>query len=305
MLRMLQHEESEIHNHRIINMMLANTKMFVDGGSSLGDTISVRPGRVLKVTDADKFREFGVSEVYPSSAQAEASAIALAERRVGINDLSMPRSSQVLGSRTPGITMMTLMQQQNRRFAPAFDGARIATAGAVKQCLYRMQERLLGRDKNLIKLIEAVVGEQAAAVISLLGNDSFDEAVRVELTASSAQQNREVERQNQLLLVNLMSGYYKSTLELATIVSNPQTPPGVKEVADKIIKAASEVMERTLRTFDSIRDPESLLVDMETEVDKVEAPAGDMGILTQIMQGLAGAEQMGGAQQLVPAFNSA
>ena len=225
MLRSLQYEESEIHNHRIINMMLANTKMFVDGGSSLGETISVWPGRVLKVADPDKFKELRLSEVYPSSAQAEAAAIALAERRVGMNDLSMPRPSQVMGNRTPGITMMSLMQQQNRRFAPAFDAARMATAGAVRQCLYRMQEKLLAGDTRLMRLIEEVVGGQALATIDLLGSENFDESVRVELSASSGQQNREVERQNQLLLVNLMSTYYKSVLEMSMIMSNPQTPP--------------------------------------------------------------------------------
>lgn len=304
MLRALQHEESEIHNHRIINMMLANTKMFADGGSSLPETISVWPGRVLKVADPDKFRELKLSEVYTSSAQAEAAAIALAERRVGINELSMPRPSQVMGNRTPGITMMTLMQQTNRRFAPAFDGARMATAGAVKQCLYRMQERLLAGDEKLMNLIGEVVGQMATETLGLLGNENFDEAINVQLTASSAQQNREVERQNQLLLVNLMSGYYKATLEMALVAANPQTPQGVKETADKIIRASTEVMDRTLRTFDSIRDPESLLIEMEEEIDQVQAPGGDLGILGQIMQGLAGMEQQNGGGMPPPAFGS-
>lgn len=306
MLMSLQREESEIHNHRIINMMLANTKMFADSGSSLGETISVWPGRVLHVADPDKFKELRLSEVYPSSAQAEAAAIALAERRVGINDLSMPRPSQVMGNRTPGITMMSLMQQQNRRFAPAFDGARLATAGAVRQCLYRMQEKLLAGNKPLMELIEAVVGNEALATIDLLGNEHFDEAVRVELSASSGQQNREVERQNQLLLVNMMSTYYKSTLELSFVLSNPQTPPLVKETAEKIIKAATETMDRTLRTFDSIRDPETFLLDMEGAVAQAEANAPPEGVdmLSKIMGGLAQAANGAGGEPPPPAFGS-
>jgi hypothetical protein len=213
-----------------------------------------------------------------------------------------------MGNRTPGITMMSLMQQQNRRFAPAFDAARIATAGAVRQCLYRMQERLLAGDQQLMRVIEAVVGKEALATINLLGNENFDESVRVELTASNAQQNREVERQNQLLLVNLMSTYYKSTLELSFIVANPQTPPLVKETANKIIAAATEVLERTLRTFDSIRDPETLLVEMDEATGQamVTAPPQGADMLSQLMQGLAGAANGGGPPMPTPnpAFGS-
>ena len=303
MLRTIQREESEIHNHRIINMMLANTKMFATSDSSIGKTVEIWPGRVLQVSNVDSFKELRISEVYPSSAQAEASAIALAERRVGLNEMSMPRPSQVLGSRTPGITMMGLMQQSNRRFAPAFDGVRLATSEAIRQCLYRMQEQVLANNKRLEKIIEKVTGEFAAEVIGLLGDESFDEAVKIELTASSAQQNREVERQNQLLLINIMSTYYKSTLELATIISNPQVPPTVKETAEKIVKAATEVLDRTLRTFDSVRDPESLLVEMgKAESEAVEgAPNEGVDTLSQIMGALAQMGQQGGGE-VVPAF---
>ena len=309
MLRTLQREESDIHNHRMVNMMLANTRMFADGGAGLPDTIRVWPGRVLRTSNPDGLKEIKLSEVYPSSAQAEASAISLAERRVGINDLALPRPSQVLGSRTPGITMMSLMQQQNRRFTPAFDGVRLGTAEAVRQCLFRVQEQLLAGNRQLEDLIQSVCREQAGKAMLLLRDQQFDEAVKIELTASSAQQNREVERQNQLLLVNIMTSYYKSTLELSIITANPQTPPNVKEVAEKIIKASSEVMERTLRTFDSVRDPESLLIEMESAEAQAVAGADQAGLagLGQLMGliGQAGAEMGGNGVGAVPALGSA
>jgi hypothetical protein len=311
MLRVLQREESEIHNHRMINMFLANTRMFASVSGTLPGTIQIWPGRNLSVSNTDDIKELKLSEVYPSSAQAEAAVISMAERRVGINDLALPRPSQVLGSRTPGITMMSLMQQQNRRFTPAFDGVRLATAEAVKQCLYRVQERLLaeGNDGKTHQLMLKVCGAEAGEAIMLLKDQEFDEAVKIELTASSAQQNREVERQNQLLLVNIMTGYYKSTLELSIVASNPQTPPPVKEVADKIIKASREVMERTLRTFDAIRDPEGLLIEMENAEAQATAGAPQAGLdgLGAIMGmlGNMGAATPGPPNGAVPALGSA
>src|SRR6185437_6671880 len=99
----------------------------------------------------------------------QAFPIAMAERRVGINDLSTPRPSAVLGSRTPGITALSMLQQVNRRFTPAFDAVRLACAGAVRQCLYRYQERLLAGDRESERHIRRVLGDaEGDLVISLL-----------------------------------------------------------------------------------------------------------------------------------------
>jgi hypothetical protein len=282
MIRPYEEEASEEHNHRVLNMLLANSRFFVARAGSVPEGTRVWPGKVQEVDDLDNFRVESLADVYPSAAQSEAITIAMAERRVGVNDLSLPRPSSVLGSRTPGITAISMLQQVNKRFAPAFDQMRMGTGNAVKQCLFRYQEKLLAGDPEVERHINEVMGPaDAQLIIAALRDQQFDDGVAVELTASSASVNREADRQSAIILANLLGTYYQRTLELVAIASNPATPPPVRDVAGKIAASAGELIERTLRTFDSVRDPEAFVINMEEELDQIQ------GLNSQGMLGLA------------------
>lgn len=286
MLGIFQDEISDIHNERNLNMKLANTRCFTGPPDAVqGTTVRLWPGRYFPTMDPNGIRPLQLSDVYPSSSNAESITMSLAERRVGISEMTQP--SQIASSRTPATTATSLLNQVNRRFTPAFDSMREATAGAMKQCLYRIQERLLANDKGVEEwLTSALGGEKAGLVINLLRKPTFDNAVDVVLTASSANNNKEAERQNAIVLVNLLGNYYQKALELAMIAANPQTPPEVKEVAVKIAKCAGEMIERTIRTFDTISDPEMFIVNMEKELDAMALPQDGLAGLAQLMGGM-------------------
>lgn len=287
MLGIFQDEISEIHNERNLNMMLSNTRCFTGLPDAVeGSTVRIWSGRYFPTQEPGQFQAVQISDVYPSSAQAEALTMALAERRVGINDMSM-QPSQIASSRTPATTATSLLNQVNRRFTPAFDSMRQGTAASMKQCLYRIQERLLAGDTDVETwIIDAIGGERAGKVIALLRNEKFDDGIEVTLTASTASANRDAERQNAIVLVNLLGNYYQKALELAMIAANPQTPPAVVEVATKIAAAASEMIERTIRTFDSISDPDRFIVDMGTTLDKLQLNQSGLAGLAQIMSSM-------------------
>jgi len=308
MIAPYQEETTEIHNHRVLNMLLANSRFWKAKAGAVPESMKIWPGKVQEMGSPEDVVGEAMADVYPSAPQAEAITISLAERRVGINDLSTPRPSAVLGSRTPGITALSMLQQVNKRFTAAFDGMRNTAAGAVRQCLYRYQERLLGGDKDVETHLSRVIGEDAQAVISIMRDPDFDEMVSIELTASSASVNRDADRQNSMMLVNILSQYYQRTLELVAIAANPQTPPAVRSVAQKIAESAGAIIERTIRTFDVIRDPSTFIIDTAEEMDSIEglSQQGMLG-LSQMMSGLfqqvgagAGAGANGGPPALGP-----
>ena len=82
----------------------------------------------------------------------------------------------------------------------------------------------------------------------------------VELTASSASVNRESDRQNAIMLLNVLGQYYSQLIQLMTMVTTPGVPPQLIAVGMKVIDAASEAVERTVRTFDQVRDPEAFVI---------------------------------------------
>jgi hypothetical protein len=290
MIRPYQEECTSIHNFALDNALLANARFWKTRDASIGESMKIYPGAVKYMNDPEDVQPEQMADIYPSMGALQSFPIAMAERRVGINDLSTPRPSAVLGSRTPGITALSLLQQTNRRFTPAFDSIRLATAGAVKQCLYREQEQLLAGDKELEDHILSVHGAQAGAdIIAALKDEKFDSGYAIELTASSATVNRDVERQNALLLVNILGQYYEKSLQLVALAANPQTPAPVRDVAQKIANAASEIIERTLRTFDQVRDPMAFLVDIDAELDQTkDLGVQGMTMLAQMMGSLVG-----------------
>lgn len=290
-----QEEATVLHNERTLNTMLANARLWKGrAGQGLVNT-TFYPNKVIELNNPrDDLVPEQMGDVYPSIGQGEAITISLAERRVGVNELSLPRPSQVMGSRTPANTALALLQQTNRRFTPAFDSIRLATGAAVKQCLYRYQEQLLSGNKKLEKTFVKVLGaESAALVIELLKSEDFDEQVSISLTAAGASVNRDQDKQNALLLVNVLAQYYERTLQLVSIASNPQTPKPIAETARKIADAAGEIIERTIRTFDSIRDPATFIIDVNEEIDQNVGdlpPEGlnGLGSILGILEGAAG-----------------
>jgi hypothetical protein len=177
---------------------------------------------------------------------------------------------------------------------------RKALSNAVKQALYRYQERVLaGRTKVLAHIVRVLGVEDGYRVINILRNEDFDEGVVVELTASSASTNKEAERQATFQLVQILSQYYQRAMELTMVAANPQAPPAVTEVAKQIAESMGEVIERTLRTFDQVRDPSLFTIEMEEAIEEATADRPRQ-LLLQLMQGMQGAGgggEAGGIEQ--------
>lgn len=297
-LRMMQpyeEEMTEVHNHQVLNSLLANSRVWVGKEGTIPSTMKVWAGKVIPALNPNEdLKALQMADTYPSAVYLQSLIMQLADNRVGTSAMSQPRPSQIMGSRTPGITALSLLQQVNRRFTPAFDGMRTAIANAVKQCLYRYQERLLAGDADVAAHIISILGpEDGQLVVNLLRQESFDEHIDMELTASSASVNREADRQNAVMLFNLLAQYYQRTLELMMIASNPETPPQVKETAQKIASAAGEIIDRTIRTFDQVRDPSTFIVDINDQIDQIPDVSQDgLGQILQMFSGGgAGGEQ--------------
>jgi len=295
MLRSYEEELTDLHNYQTLNVLLANSRMWVAKEGAVDDDMRIWPNKKVSVPNPkEDLIPLQMGEIYASLPQLQAMIIQLAERRVGVNEMSNPRASSVMGNRTPGITTLSLLQQVNKRFAPAFNSIRDGFAGAVIQGLYRYQERLLANDAAVMAHITQVVGvDEAQSIFRLLRDKNFDERVNVELTVTSSSVNKEADRQNAMMLVNILSQYYQRTLELVTIAANPQTPPAVVDVAKKIANSAGEIIDRTIRTFDQIRDPIAFIINVDEEIDAAAAGAPQQAI-TQLLGMMPGAT--GGGQ---------
>ncbi len=294
MMAPFEEKISDVHNYATLNILLANSRVWV-GSEGLPETLKLWPGKYIQTSNPkEDLQAVVMADVYSSIWQDQMVTMQLANQRVGINEVSRATN---IPSRTPGITAMSFLQQVNRRFTPAFDSVRMCIAAALRQACYRYQERLLSGDKRAEATIYNTLGyDDGSRVINVLRNETFDEHLDMELTAASASVNREADRQNAIMLTNILGQYYQRTIELVMLAANPQTPPEVAQIARKVADSAGEIIERTIRTFDQVRDPGTFIIEVEDELNSIEMGGGDEQALGQLIQLISG----GGQQQLLP-----
>ena len=276
-----QAEVSEWHTFKSANAMLANTRVFAYrlGATGLGEELVIGPNKSIGLANPkEDLVALQISDIYQSAMQYESQALLLSEERVGTNALgSMPISA---GKRVPAATAMSMMQQQNRRFAAPFNNIRIAAAELMTGCLLRLQEQYLkGGEarRNCLSLILRAVGGKNTKLIEemfAMGSDNTDlrDQLTIEVTASSSSVNREADKQSAVQLVTLLGQYYDKLLQLGSVLANPQTPPELKQLATEIAKASSIAIERMVRTFDNVRDPDQLIPKLGGEPKQNEPP---------------------------------
>jgi hypothetical protein len=117
--------------------------------------------------------------------------------------------------------------------------------------------------------------------------------IAIPVFASTASVNREVEKQNDLMLTQVMARHYGMIGQLLGSVQQMMTPPQVKEYFMEVIKASNTLMKRLLRNFG--HDDVDILVP-----EPKEAPSGPTGIPQQGAQPsprMAGAPGQPGVQR--------
>lgn len=152
-----QQEITEWHNFKLANAMLANSRMWAYriGAAGINEEMKIGPNRMIGLTDPkNDLQALTMADVYQSAMQYEMQAIALSDQRVGVNELG--GGPITAGKRVPAATAMSIMQQQNRRFAMPFNNMRDAVAELMSQCFQRMKEQYQKGAENRHDVMEYV-----------------------------------------------------------------------------------------------------------------------------------------------------
>lgn len=301
MIMPFEREVTEIHNNHIWNMMIANTRMYQGPSTAMQETTSIYPGKYL-INDegpGGRVEALEMGSVNPSAMQAEAVVTAMARERVGTTQISAPIRSS---SRTPGISMLSMMQQANRRFTHPFNNMRNFGAKCAMHCLYRLQEQVRdGNEDVKKKIIELMGDEKGGLIIDLFKSNEVEltDALDVQLTASSVSVNRESDRQNMVMLATqIYPVYFAAMKELAQFIAQPPFP-GADKVAKQAEKMINKFFGKVLKTFDQISDVRSLQIDLDAiqpmmqQMGMEHVPGQMAGMLGQMgQQGAQGAPGM-------------
>jgi len=285
-----QNAATEIINNHIWNMMIANTKAYTGPSEAMQEVQEIYPGAYIPNDSGKEVKPLDLGVVNASSVQAVQIILTMAKERVGTAQLSAPVRS---ASRTPGISMLSMLQQANRRFTHPFNNLRDGAAECVMQCLYREQEEVRAGNAELIAKIKAVMGdEKADLIIGLMRKSEVElfDALDVELVVSSVSINRESDRQNLVMLATqVVPLYWNVKKELAQFISAPPFP-GAAEAAKEADKVFDKLFTKIIKTFDQVSDARAFMIPLEN----IEQDAGHFDQMLNQLRGGEGAPEPGG-----------
>lgn len=240
----MQEELSQIHNQRRDNMTVANLKLYrVDPDSPLNKGFKIYPGAMVPAKKDDfETQEFGTPVM--GEIDSERLTIEMTEKRSGV---SPPMQGMGAGANTKrgvytAMGTLSLMQEGNTRTDLNITDIRYAHThlGRILCQEYGMfglgdRQRMFGKKGELVKqALDAMIdGRMALPVYS-----------------SSASVNKEVEKQNDLMLMGVSDRYHQTISAMLAAANNPMTPDAVKQYTIKAVRSANILMQYVYRHFD-------------------------------------------------------
>jgi hypothetical protein len=244
---MLEHYQEEIatkHNQRNDAGTLRNTSIArVSRASKLDSIFSLYPGAVVP-GEQNEIEIMNLGTATESTVPEEQMSLQLAERRAGI-DMGIQASGG--GTQNPrkgvysAMGTFSVMQQSNKRSNLRTTDMRYShiSLGRLVLKLYATfglgdKGRIFGKnEKYLVKALEAVKS----------GRLNFP------VRASTASINRELEKQNDMLLVNVLRQHHMGIAQLMQSVVGGQLPPPLAKYLVKTIRSSDALMHQVLRNF--------------------------------------------------------
>jgi len=246
-LKFMQDEVSTIHCQQLDNATLANTRWFLGKRGVVKADTRIWPGRFLTTPNPESdIKVMQMGEVYNSMRQLEVSVMAYAERRSGISDYSLGRESSVIGDRATATGTLAIIQEGNRRFDLNVRDMR-ESYGLIGRMLFELNHQY--RPKGLSYLTQGPQGAMTEFAFDM-PDEIITNMLGFELTASSATINKQVEQAGLLQLLQILTQNMQAGQQAAMLLANPQVPPPVKEYTSNYMESLTELVKRTMNTFD-------------------------------------------------------
>jgi len=293
---MMQAVGSKILNAQIDNVLLANTRMFgFPQGAMIRPDEPIYPGKGWPLGPGEKIQEIKMGEVYPSLFQVLREIITMGEQRTSVSEL---RQGDISGlpSRTPATSVLSLLREGNKKFDMIMGNMRAgALANIGKRVFQMIAQRHQGGDSKWAALAREKLGEEdAAKVISALDEPMvvLEDGLGFEMTATSGQVNKEVEKQSLIGLAQFLAQAYPQMNQAAQLMGDQQL---AAQTAVSTFNGGREVLMRLLEAFD-IQNPERYLPPAAGQ--QGGAQPGAPGEVPQSNLGGPGGPQPLGADQL-------
>lgn len=282
MTEFFQDAQTKWHQMATDNTYLANIRMFIaKKESGIEEVPKLYSGRVFFVDDPKSdFIPFQAAEVYNSTLNERQNLFGLAEKRTGISDYLTGRESPIIGSRATATSTVALIQEGTRRVEEVLENIRVGFSEMMQNCIYIwMQYGLDGIDDLVFGDDE--VANQLKEFFDTVTEDNVYGALAFDLSATDAANNKAIQQQVQLAIIQVMMTYLNKLVEAGQLaISAAQQQPDLTGLIGEVMKSARNMFKDLLSKYD-INNPEDYLPDLEKYLHAATqgqgSPAGATG----------------------------
>jgi hypothetical protein len=238
-----QEELSQIHNQRRDNMTIANMKAFrVDPDSPLNKGYRMYPGAMIP-GKKDEIEPLDCGTPVQGEIDSERLSMDLADKRSGV---SPPMQGSGSGTNTKrgiytAMGTLSVIQEGNTRTDLNITDIRYAHT-KLGRLLCKLYAKFGIGDR------EVMFGERGKQIKAAL-DAMMDGKLALPVYAATSSVNREIEKQNDLMLMGISERYHQTVAGMLQAASNPMTPPAIRDYTQKALQAANTLMQSVFRHF--------------------------------------------------------
>lgn len=266
MVKPLQDTLTQWQRHALNNAYLANIRMYaMPKDAKIEQRPKLFSGRVFYVDDPQKnFVPFNAAaDTYPSTLTERQNLIGLAEKRTGVSDYLTGRESPIVGSRATATSTLALIQEGTRRVEEVMENIRGGMSQLMHMCMSLWIQFGPGDINDIVFSGDDVAEKITQFFDSVVDIDNINGMMAVELSATDASNNRAVQQQTQMALIQSVMMYLQKTIEAgSTAAQAMQTSPQLAQLIGSVMDSARSMYVELLNKHE-IRNPEAYLPDLQ------------------------------------------
>jgi len=292
MQEMFQEEATTMHRQRLDNNTLNNAPMmWARSGSGIREDEPVVPGRWFITQEPEDIKAIAFGRLANSTVQDEQMLMQYSARRTGVNDYVMGNQAASIGYATAQTNIMQ-HQEAAKRFDQTLREARVALSGAGRRSVELYQQfNTSGKEFYVLGQRD---GEMVRQILQF-PLELIRHSVAIDVTATSAALNKDVQVRTNTILMQLVTQFYQQMYQMMTLVVNPQMPPLLRMLAERMIVGSNTMMRRVLDSYD-MQDVDRIIPDIQEILAQQQMMMGGMGFpAAQPLPGMALPQQMAGA----------
>lgn len=259
-------------NAQLDNVLLANTRMYsAPIGSNIQPGEPIYPSKIWMLGPNEQVGEIKMSDIYSSLPNVIGQIMQFSEMRTGVSEIKQGNLTG-LPNRTPATSLLAMLQEGNKRFDMILSAFRDVHSEMGIEVLQNLLQHTVDDPFRWQEFFTQAVGEEEANLLREVfqgGIIGLEESFGITVTATSAQVNKEVEKQGFVGLMQIVAQIYGQLIQTALLMEQTQDPVTLA-TAQAAYTSGTELLKRLLERFD-IQNPSEYLPNLDANQQAAQA----------------------------------